>query len=157
MRAHPSLAVRRKILLCVCLFQLCHILIYHLLLHPLIYLLHHHMVNVKPFWTLQFEVSWFSTMIAYRWIGSFSFSCINIHRNRIAQLETSAYYQNWRSVDEYIDEFKDLINPAGYSEGLAIVTKFCRGLQRDIQDLIVQLLMGCLDDERTGRMVWSCD
>ena len=65
----------------------------------------------------------------------------------LARLETSAYYQNRRSVDEYIDEFKDLIDRAGYSEGLAIVTKLRRGLQRDIQDLIAQLPMGCPDDD----------
>jgi len=64
----------------------------------------------------------------------------------LARLETSAYYQNQRSVDEYVDEFKDLIDRAGYSEGLAIVTKFRCGLQRDIQDLITQLLIGCPED-----------
>lgn len=45
-----------------------------------------------------------------------------------------------------MDEFKDLIDRAGYSEGLAIVTKFRRGLQRDIQDLIAQLPMGRPED-----------
>jgi len=60
----------------------------------------------------------------------------------LTKLETSTYYQNRRSMDEYIDEFRDLINQAGYSEGLAIVTKFRRGLQRDIQDLIAQLPVG---------------
>ena len=68
----------------------------------------------------------------------------------LAQLETSAYYQNRRSIDEYINEFKDLIDRAGYLEGLAIVTKFHRRLQRDIQDLIAQLPMGHLNDDNPG-------
>jgi hypothetical protein len=31
-------------------------------------------------------------------------------------------------MDEYVDEFWDLINQAGYCEGLAIVMKFCKAL-----------------------------
>ena len=45
-------------------------------------------------------------------------------------------------MDDYIDEFKDLIDLAGYKEGLAIVMKFCKGLRRDIQDQIAQLAHG---------------
>jgi len=66
----------------------------------------------------------------------------------LAKLETSAYYQNRRSMDEYIDEFRDLIDQAGYLEGLAIVTKFRCGLQRDIQDLIAQLPIGRPADDK---------
>jgi phage terminase Nu1 subunit (DNA packaging protein) len=49
-------------------------------------------------------------------------------------------------MDEYIDEFRDLIDQAGYREGLTIVMKFCKGLQRDIQDRIATLANGCPDD-----------
>ena len=45
-------------------------------------------------------------------------------------------------MDDYIDEFKDLIDLAGYKEGLAIVMKFRKGLRRDIQDQIAQLAHG---------------
>jgi len=51
-------------------------------------------------------------------------------------------------MDEYIDEFWDLIDQAGYTEGLGIVTKFRCGLQRDIQDLIAQLPVGRLEDDK---------
>jgi hypothetical protein len=64
----------------------------------------------------------------------------------LATLETSSYYQGRRSVDEYVDDFRDLIDKAGYKEGLAIVVKFRRGLQRDIQDIIAQLPVGRPDD-----------
>jgi hypothetical protein len=49
-------------------------------------------------------------------------------------------------MDEYIDEFKDLIDQAGYADGLAVVMKFRKGLRRDIQDQIAQLAHGRPDD-----------
>ena len=45
-------------------------------------------------------------------------------------------------MDEYIDGFQDLIDWAGYQEGLAIVIKFRHGLQCDIQDIIAQIPTG---------------
>ena len=51
-------------------------------------------------------------------------------------------------MDEYIDEFQDLIDQAEYMEGLGIVTKFQCGLQRNIQDLITQLLVGGPEDDK---------
>ena len=60
----------------------------------------------------------------------------------LAKLETSGYHQGRRTVDEYIDDFRDLVDMAGYKEGLAIVVKFRRGLQRDIQDQIATLPVG---------------
>jgi hypothetical protein len=42
----------------------------------------------------------------------------------LAKLETSTYHQNRKTVDDYIDEFRELIDQAGYREGLAIVVKF---------------------------------
>ena len=40
------------------------------------------------------------------------------------QLESCQYHQGKCSVDEYIDEFKELIEKAEYTDGLAIVMKF---------------------------------
>jgi Retrotransposon gag protein/Zinc knuckle len=65
----------------------------------------------------------------------------------LAKLETSAYHQGRRSVDEYVDDFKELIDQAGYTEGLAIVVKFRRGLQREIQDQIAHLAFGRPGDD----------
>ena len=60
----------------------------------------------------------------------------------LAKLETSSYHQGKRTVEEYIDHFRDLIDRAGYVEGLAIVIKFRRGLHRDVQDAIATLPTG---------------
>jgi hypothetical protein len=57
----------------------------------------------------------------------------------LARLETEKYYQGKRSVDEYVDEFKELIEQAGYDQGLTIVVKFRRGLNKDIQDVIANI------------------
>jgi Zinc knuckle./Retroviral aspartyl protease. len=65
----------------------------------------------------------------------------------LAKLETPAYHQGRRSVDEYVDDFKELIDQAGYKEGLAIVVKFRRGLQREIQDQIAHLAIGRPGDD----------
>jgi hypothetical protein len=59
----------------------------------------------------------------------------------LTRLESTRYYQGKRSVDEYIDEFDDLVDEAGYTDGLAIVMKFRRGLDRQIQDRIAELGM----------------
>jgi hypothetical protein len=66
----------------------------------------------------------------------------NERQRALTRLETNAYHQNKRSMDEYIDEFRDLIELAGYKEGVAIVMKFRKGLRRDIQDHIAQLAHG---------------
>jgi hypothetical protein len=60
----------------------------------------------------------------------------------LAKLETPRYHQNRRSVDDYIDEFCELIDQAGYTEGLAIMVKFRKGLNREIQNQIAQLVVG---------------
>jgi hypothetical protein len=64
----------------------------------------------------------------------------------IARLETSTYHQEKCTVEEYINEFHNLIDLAGYMEEMAIVMKFRKGLQTDIQDQIMQLLYRCPDD-----------
>jgi len=46
----------------------------------------------------------------------------------INRLESTAYFQKSRSVDEYLDKFQDLITEAGYSDLKTIVVKFCEDL-----------------------------
>jgi hypothetical protein len=60
----------------------------------------------------------------------------------VAKLETTGYHQGRRTVEEYLDDFRDLIDLAGYKDGLPIVVKFRKGLNRDIQDQIAQLAIG---------------
>ena len=58
----------------------------------------------------------------------------------LTKLESTCYYQENKVVDDYIDEFLELINEAGYTDGLSIVIKFRRGLDQDIQDCIAEIV-----------------
>ena len=49
-------------------------------------------------------------------------------------LETTSYFQGRRSVDDYLDQFKDLIEDSGYSNPKTIVVKFRRGLDGPCRD-----------------------
>jgi len=65
----------------------------------------------------------------------------------INRLESVAYFQNKRSVDEYLDEFMDLVTEAGYTDNKTIVVKFRRGLDPHIQDAIATMTSGRPSDE----------
>jgi hypothetical protein len=71
----------------------------------------------------------------------------NEAQHAITCLETSAYFQGKRSTDEYIDKFKDLVDLSGYTDGSAIVVKFRRGLNPEIQDYIAQMMEGRPEDD----------
>ena len=49
-------------------------------------------------------------------------------------------------MDDYIDEFSELIDEAGYTDGLSIVMKFWKGLDRDIQDRVAEMVQGRPED-----------
>ena len=40
------------------------------------------------------------------------------------RLESTAFYQGKRTIEEYLNEFRYLVDEAGYQEGLGIVMKF---------------------------------
>ena len=42
----------------------------------------------------------------------------------INRLESATYYQKNRPLDDYIDEFQDLVTESGYSDPKTIVVKF---------------------------------
>ncbi len=65
----------------------------------------------------------------------------------LTKLESTRYYQGRKSVDDYIDEFSELVEEAGYSDGLSIVMKFRKGLDRDIQDRIAEMVQGRPKDD----------
>jgi hypothetical protein len=44
------------------------------------------------------------------------------------RLESDQYYQGKWNVVAYIDEFKDLVDLSGYTDPIAILLKFRRGL-----------------------------
>jgi hypothetical protein len=52
-----------------------------------------------------------------------------------------------KGVDDYIDEFSELVEEAEYLDSLSIVMKFRRGLNRDIQDQIAKLVQGRPEDD----------
>jgi hypothetical protein len=59
--------------------------------------------------------------------------------NALVRLETTEYHQRKRDVDEYVDEFQDLIDKSGYTDPLAIAIKFRRGLNPAIRTKIAEL------------------
>jgi hypothetical protein len=56
----------------------------------------------------------------------------------LMRLESDRYYQGKRNVEAYIDEFKDLVDLSGYTDPIAIVLKFRRGLNQMTQDRIAE-------------------
>jgi hypothetical protein len=60
----------------------------------------------------------------------------------INRLESAAYYQRTRSLDDYLDEFQDLITESGYTDPKTIVVKFRRGLNAQIQNSVATMASG---------------
>jgi hypothetical protein len=59
----------------------------------------------------------------------------------LMRLEFDRYYEGKQNVEAYIDEFKDLIDLSSYTDLIAIVLKFCRGLSSTTQDRIAESSM----------------
>src|SRR6266436_80078 len=60
----------------------------------------------------------------------------------LTKLEFTCYYQGRKAVDDYIDEFSELVDEARYTDSLSIVMKFRKGLDQDVQDQIVEMVQG---------------
>jgi hypothetical protein len=56
----------------------------------------------------------------------------------LMRLESEWYYQGRWNVEAYINEFKDLVNLSGYTDPIAIILKFRRGLNLTTQDRIAE-------------------
>jgi hypothetical protein len=56
----------------------------------------------------------------------------------LMRLDSDLYFQGKWNIEVYIDEFKDLIDLSGYTDPIAIVLKFCRGLNSTTQDRIAE-------------------
>ena len=63
-------------------------------------------------------------------------------------LETTSYFQGKRSVDDYLDQFKDLIEDSGYTDPKTIVVKFRRGLDRQISTALAGMAFGRPSDTK---------
>jgi hypothetical protein len=64
----------------------------------------------------------------------------------LMRLESDRYFQGKRNVEAYIDEFKDLVDFSRYTDPIAIVLKFCRGLNSATRDRITELGTDRLQD-----------
>ena len=62
------------------------------------------------------------------------------------KLEGITYFQGKQMVDDYLDNFRDLISESGYSDPKTIVVKFQRGLNPTIADAVATMASGRLDD-----------
>jgi hypothetical protein len=55
------------------------------------------------------------------------------------KLESTSYYQRFRPLDDYIDEFQDLVAESGYTDPMTVVIKFRRGLNPQVQTAVVTM------------------
>ena len=62
-------------------------------------------------------------------------------------LETDQYFQGTRSVDDYCDDFQELVDHAGYPEDCQVVMKFRKGLAQAIADQVAMLQNGRPKDD----------
>ena len=62
----------------------------------------------------------------------------NESTNVIMHLKSTMYFQGKHSIDSYVDEFRDLIALSGYTDAIAMVVKFRRGLEPSTQDKIAE-------------------
>jgi len=71
-----------------------------------------------------------------------------LHSDAVAtnKLEGTSYFQGCRAVDDYLDDFQDLISDSGYSDPKTIVVKFRRGLNPSIADAVATMASGRPDD-----------
>jgi len=69
-------------------------------------------------------------------------------------LETTAYFQGKRTVDNYLDQFRDLIYDSGYTDPKTVVVKFRRGLDCRISTALAGMTYGRPSD--TDLEAWFC-
>ena len=60
----------------------------------------------------------------------------------INKLESTTYYQKSCSVDDYLDEFVELVAEARYTDPKTMVVKFRKGLDTHIQNTIATMAYG---------------
>ncbi|KAF5377836.1 hypothetical protein D9615_006789 [Tricholomella constricta] len=63
-------------------------------------------------------------------------------------LESTAYFQNGRTIDEYIDSFKALWIKADYPDGRHLVLKFRRGMDPKLSRRLGSITTGRPDDSK---------
>ena len=76
----------------------------------------------------------------------------NSEATAINKLESTTYYPRTRSVDDYLDEFLDLVVESGYTDPKVLVVKFRRGLDPQIQNAVATMANGWPSD--TTLIAW---
>jgi hypothetical protein len=62
-------------------------------------------------------------------------------------LETERYFQGKRTVDDFCDQFQDLVDHAGYGSGKQVVMKFRKGLETTVADAVATMKEGRPKDD----------
>jgi len=70
------------------------------------------------------------------------FTPLNAEATAVNTLEGTSYFQGKRSVDDYLDQFRDLIEDSGYTDKKTLVVKFRRGLDCQIASAIGAMATG---------------
>jgi hypothetical protein len=70
------------------------------------------------------------------------FTPLNAEAAAVNTLEGTSYFQGKRSVDDYLDQFRDLVEDSGYTDKKTLVVKFRRGLDRRIASTIGAMATG---------------
>ena len=73
---------------------------------------------------------------------------IDSEATAINTLETTNYFQGKRTVDDYLDQFRDLIEESGYTDPKTVVVKFRRGLDRRISSALASMASGRPSDNK---------
>jgi len=74
------------------------------------------------------------------------FTPLDAESTAVNTLETTSYFQGRQTVDNYLDQFRDLIYDSGYTDKKTIVVKFHRGLDRQITSALAGMASGCPSD-----------
>jgi hypothetical protein len=71
-----------------------------------------------------------------------------LHSDAVAtnKLEGTSYFQGRRTVDDYLNDFRDLISDSSYANPKTIVVKFRRGLNPSIADAVATMASGRPND-----------
>ena len=87
------------------------------------------------------------------WIGTTS--SLNSAKNSAPPIPTLPPLTSWslqlitkrtQSVDNYLDEFLDLIMESGYTDPKTLVVQFRKGLDPQIQNAVATMTNGCSSD-----------
>jgi len=67
---------------------------------------------------------------------------LDLESAAINVLETTTYFQGKRMVDDYLDQFRDLIYDSGYTDPKTVVVKFRQGLDCQISTALTGMKYG---------------